>query len=180
MPQDQWVLLESFNSEQSAAVVRGMLEQSGIECSLENVMSNRTMPHLATLIPVRLMVRAADLGVAKELLVGVLKEFEESNHKDQMEASSENAMALKGEISPHILPETREKLFRRAYQTAVFGFWVAPGLSGLLACYYLWKFSQLPVEPDGYYPLWKLLLTLGFSFGGFALCYSLLHFHVIF
>lgn len=62
------VVLRTYDNEISASLAAAVLEANGIPAHVAADTAGGTLPSMALLFPVRLLVRAADEALARELL----------------------------------------------------------------------------------------------------------------
>ena len=65
---DDIVVLREYNSEMEARVAAAILEASGVRAEVLADTAGGTLPSMALVYPVRLMVRSEDESIAREIL----------------------------------------------------------------------------------------------------------------
>lgn len=65
---EEIVVLREFGNEAEANLVASMLEANGVPSHVAADTAGGAFPSLALVFPIRLLVRAADLALARELL----------------------------------------------------------------------------------------------------------------
>jgi len=64
----EFVVLRKFSTEVEARLAASVLEANGIPASVVADTAGGTLPSIALIFPVRLLVRASDAALARELL----------------------------------------------------------------------------------------------------------------
>lgn len=65
---DDLVVLRTYGTEWEARLAAAVLEANGIDAGVSPDVAGGALPNLALVFPVRLLVREADVALARELL----------------------------------------------------------------------------------------------------------------
>lgn len=121
------VLLYRARDNQEAWFLKGALEGNGIKAHIFDENANSLIPH-SNLFGPRIMVAAKDLENAKVILADNRINYDPSPEIKQT--------------------TTKATLLKRAFRTAMVGFFFLPGPPSLVAMYFLYRMKEAPLVDE--------------------------------